>query len=765
MPITRLRRPLTRALLSVAAIALTANTASAQEGEDWGSFGVQTQWVDTKADPGDDFDRYVNGLWNDVTVMPADKTRIGAFFNLRDLSEARLKTLFDELTTTEHQAGSAEARLADAYRAFMDTDRIEAQGMAAARPYLDRIYAAKTTDDIVELFATAGYESPISVDIDADRMKSDMMTLYVGQGGLGLPDRNYYLVDNEKNRDIRKKYKELLTLLLGEAGYRDAAAAAEAVYSLEQSMALEMWDRGVRRNRELTYQRLEGDETGQIGPDGILATFLKDYGAGEADYVVATRMPPGDELLASVGIDAAEAAAKMGGGLPATLELIAKAPVATWQAYLASRFLSDHSEFLPAKIDNARFAFYGTTIRGQQEQRARWKRAITAVEGQLGEQLGRLYAERHYPPEERAAMEELVANLRTAMTANLKDLAWMGPETRIEAQKKLDAFTPKIGTPVKYKQYEGLFISPETPLANEMATERWEHHHELLKVGGPVDETEWFMHPHTVNAYYSATRNEIVFPAAILQPPFFNLSADPAVNYGAIGAVIGHEIGHGFDDQGAKVDGDGNQRDWWAPEDKANFKVLQDKLGAQYATYCPFDEGKTCLNPQLTMGENIGDLGGLSLAYRAYRLSLDGKEAPVIDGFTGDQRFFMAWAQVWRSMVREQQAREFIVTDPHSPPKYRTNGIVRNFDEWYEAFGVTPDDELYLPPEARADLVVSPVSRDRHALDPPLWGGGRSEGSDGGGVAAPAPPPPCGRSLPEGEEFPRRTANLDRLHA
>ena len=701
MSTRRFRLTIVAALLGAAALPLAA---SAQEvSDDWG-FGVKTQYIDRQADPGDDFDRYVNGLWNDQTEIPADKTRIGSFYELNDLSEARLKAMLEQMVERPQTPGSFEARIADSYRAFMDTKAIEAAGLSPARPWLDRIYAARSTDDLVELFATPGYASPIEPYVDVDRKQSDVMALYVGQGDLGLPDRDYYLVDNEKNREIRAKYKDLLVTLLGEAGYEDPANAAQAVYALETQLARAMWDRGLRRDRDLTYDRIERAAFGEVGPKGVLQNFLSAYGAGDLSYVIGTRMPPTADEIETAQLNAETIGDKLGGGLPATLSIIAQTPVATWQAWLASRFLSANAEHLPARIDDANFAFYGTTLGGQEEQRPRWKRAIDAVEGTLGEQLGRLYGEKYYPPEERAAMEDLVANLRKAMSANLAQLDWMSPQTRIEAQKKLDAFNPKIGTPTKYKQYEGLDISADDPLGNALAAQDWEHRHELAKVGGPVDKTEWFMYPHTVNAYYSSSRNEIVFPAAILQPPFFNVDADPAVNYGAIGAVIGHEMGHGFDDQGSKSDGEGNQRDWWQPADKARFKALQDRLGAQFATYCPFDNGTTCLNPQLTMGENIGDLGGLSLAYRAYRLSLDGKEAPVIDGFTGDQRFFMAWAQVWHSKVREAQARKYIVTDPHSPPLYRINGIVRNFDEWYRAFDVTPDDDLYLPPEERVRI-------------------------------------------------------------
>ncbi len=690
------------AVLSAAMIA--SAPALAEEAGDWGGFGIQTQWIDDQANPGDDFDRYVNGVWNDTVEMPADKTRIGAFISLRDLSQDRLKAILDELLVSELVPGSDEARVADAYRAFMDTQTIEEKGLAAARPYLDRIFAARSPEDLARLFASPGFASPVDLWVDADEKQSDRYALSMGQGGLGLPDRDYYLVNTEKNREIRASYIALLTALLGHAGYEDPAAAAKAVYSLEHRMAQEMWNRAARRNRDLTYNKLTVSEAEPLAPQAVLRAMMDTAGVGQADAIIVGQMPPTDEELATAGIDAAQAGALFGGGVPATLKLIGDVPVATWQAYLAAHFLSDHAAYLPAAIDEANFAFYGTVLGGQPEQRPRWKRGISAVENQVGELLGKIYAERFYPQERKTAMEELVANLRTAMAANLKDLSWMGPQTRLEAQAKLDAFTPKIGAPDTYKAYEGLTLAPDDALGNQIAAQGWSLDFMMGRLGKAVDRSEWFMFPHTVNAYYYPTYNEVVFPAAILQPPFFNLTADPAVNYGAIGAVIGHELGHGFDDQGAKSDGEGNLRNWWSAKDKANFQALQKKLVAQYNAFCPFDDGTTCINGELTLGENIGDLGGLSLAYRAYRLSLGGEDAPVIDGVTGDQRFFMSWAQVWRAKAREELARQHLVTDPHSPPKYRVNGIVRNFDEWYRAFDVSPDDDLYLPPDERVRI-------------------------------------------------------------
>lgn len=692
--------------LSAAPLSAADNPVAASDpaAADWGDFGVQTQWMEKDVKPGDDFDTFVNGKWVETTELPADRTRWGSFDELRELSSQRLHGIMDDLIASKPAPGSDAARVAAAYSAFMDTAAINAAGLKPARPYLDAIFAAKTPTDLMKLFASPGYASPLGVYVDADPKQSDVYALQAAITGLGLPDRDYYLKNDERSQEIRAKYLDYLAFVLGKAGYADPASAAKAVMSLEMRIAQADWDRAAARNRDLTYNKLSMGEFEAFGSDGLVRTFMDTVGAGRASYVIASEIPPTAEELKDAKIDAAKAQTLFGGGLPAAIKLVDEVPVAVWQAWLVAHFLRDHASVLPSDIDDATFNFYGKTLTGQPEQRPRWKRGISAVEGMAGELLGKIYAGKYYPPENKAAMEDLVANLRKAMALNLHDLSWMGPATRKEAEAKLDAFTPKIGAPDTFKEYEGLTFTQNDPLGNMMAAGKWQNDFDMNRIGKAVDRAEWFMLPETVNAYYNPPFNEIVFPAAILQPPFFNLSADPAVNYGAIGGVIGHEMGHGFDDQGAKSDGSGNLRDWWTAKDKANFQKLQDKLEAQYNAFCPYDEGKTCVNGKLTMGENIGDLGGLSLAYRAYKLSLNGKEAPVIDGYTGDQRFFMAWAQVWRSKVREEQARQYLMTDPHSPPHYRINGIVRNFDEWYRAFDVKPDDKLYLPPDQRVRI-------------------------------------------------------------
>ncbi len=689
---------------------LMAQTAAPKAGDivsaadlDFGKFGIQTQYIDRSVKPGDDFARYVNGKWADQHAIPADKTKTDSFNTLNDLSIQRIHGILDGLVAAKPAPGTDEARIANAYTAFLDVDAINARGMAPVQPYLAKIKAADTPLKLMTVFAQPGFASPIDVSVEPDPKQSDINALSISQSSLGLPDRDYYLKDDAKSVEIRAKYLDYLTFLFSKLGYADAGGTAKSVLALETRMAQAQWDRAAQRNRDLTYNKLTLQEARALGQPGEMDAMFKALGVNPT-YAVASQMPPSAQELQAAGITPEQAKTLLGGGLPATMKLLHEVPVATWQAWVSSQFLIGHASYLPSDIDNANFAFYGKVLSGQPEQRPRWKRGISAVEGQIGELLGKVYAQKYYPPAQKAAMESLVGNLRKAMAANLTDLSWMSPATRQEAEAKLDAFVSKIGAPDQYKTYAGLTISPTDALGNALSAQAWQQQDQLRRLGQPVDRTEWYMLPEVVNAYYNPPFNEIVFPAAILQPPFFNVSADPAVNYGGIGAVIGHEMGHGFDDQGAKSDGKGNLRDWWTPQDKANFQKLQDKLEAQYNAFCPWDDGKTCVNGKLTMGENIGDLGGLSLAYRAYKLSLNGKPAPVIDGTTGDQRFFMAWAQVWRQNIREEQARQYLIIDPHSPNNVRVNGIVRNFDEWYKAFNVKPGDKLYLPPQDRVRI-------------------------------------------------------------
>lgn len=668
--------------------------------DDWGSFGIDMQSQNPSVKPGDNFFEYVNGTWLDNFEMPADYSRYGSFNILREKSEQRVRNIIDEISADAPPANTIEGKIAAIYNAYMDSDAIEAAGLEPAQPYLDRINAISSHEDLAAIFGAPGFSSPVGGFVGIDAKQPDRYIFQLNQSGLGVGDRDYYLKDDERSQGIRDAYLEYLTILLSEARYDNAGDAAADVLALETRIAAEHWDRAVGRDRNLTYNKVSKDELITMGGDFPVAAVLSALGIDdETDFVVRQVTPTAQEIEDYELTD--EQLGKLGNGIPGLFAVAAETDLDTWKAYLTAHFLSDNSAILPAKIDDASFEMFGRTLRGQEEQRERWKRAVQAVEGAVGEGVGKVYAGRHFPAENKTAMDELVENLRVAMAANLTDIDWMGEDTKVEARDKLAKFTPKIGFTEKFETYDALQVSADSALGNQMAAGQWQFEDNINKLGKPIDKTEWGMFPQTVNAYYSPTRNEIVFPAGILQPPFFNLGADDAVNYGSIGGVIGHEMGHGFDDQGSKSDGEGLQRNWWTKEDSDAFKALTDALVSQYDAFCPLDDGETCVNGRLGLGENIGDLGGLSMAYRAYQISLDGKEAPIIDGLTGDQRFFMAWAQVWRTKVRDQALRQQIIRGPHSPARYRVNGVVRNFDEWYDAFDVSETDDLYLPPEER----------------------------------------------------------------
>ena len=506
----------------------------------WGDWGVDLTVMDTEVAPGDNFFMYVNGAWFDEFELPADMTRYGAFNLLREKSEQQTKFIIEDLAAEEPPTDEPEGKVAAFYNAYLDTAAIDAAGMAPAQPYLDQIAAVETREDLAVLFASPGFSSPINGFVWVDDKNPDDYIFQLSMGGLGLPDREYYLKDDEKSADIRAKYLDFLTFMLGKAGYEDAEAQADAVLALETELAKADWDRALSRNPELTYNKITLEELSEIAGDFPLSTVLERIGvAGETEFL-ATEIPPTDEELAAVGLDE-EQAAKLGGGMPAAFEIANTADLETWKAYLSAHFLSNHASVLPSEIDAANFAFYGTVLGGQPEQRPRWKRAVSAVQGSLGEAIGEVYVDRHFPPENKEKMDELVANLRDAMHANLEDLEWMGEETREKAKYKLDKFNPKIGYPPKFEHYEGLEVG-DSAFENAISAGAWGLEDNIAKLGETPDRDEWFMTPQTVNAYYNPAYNEIVFPAAILQPPFFNATADSAVNYGAIGGVIGHEM-------------------------------------------------------------------------------------------------------------------------------------------------------------------------------------------------------------------------------
>jgi len=682
-----------------------AETKPATPTMSFGTWGVDPELLDSSIKPGDDFFGYVNQQWLDANPLPDEYGRFGAFTLLGEKSVSDVKTLVDELVAKAPEARSVdEERIADVYASFLDTGAIDAAGMAPAQPYINAIAQAPDLAALVHLWSTPGYPSPLGGGVEVDAKEPTRYSVYMGSGGLGMPDRDYYLDATEKGEGIKQKYRDYMAVLFKAAGYADPEAAATAVYAFEDAIARNVsWDRTVSRNLDLIYNAFSPAQLEELAGDFPIGAMVQDMGVADTDRFIVLNLPPSEERAKELGLDEATMV-KIGSGFPGLIKLVGETPLATLKAWTIKEFLDNNSSVMPSHIDAADFAFYGTTLSGTPEQRPRWKRAVAETEDLLGELLGASYVARYFPPASKAAMDELVANLRVSLAESLDEIDWMGDETKQQAMAKLDSFDPKIGYSNDLESYDGLSVGMGTPLANRMSAQKWAWADNISKLGQPIDRTEWGMLPQTVNAYYNPLKNEIVFPAGILQQPFFGATADLAVNYGAIGGVIGHEIGHGFDDQGSKFDASGALSNWWTEADRAAFDKRGDALVAQYNAFCPLDDGETCVNGRLTLGENIGDVGGLSMAYRAYKLATAGQDVPVIDGLTGDQRFFLAWAQVWRSQQREDNYRRRLRIDPHSPEMFRVNGVVRNLDAWYEAFNVQPGDALYLPPEQRVKI-------------------------------------------------------------
>ncbi len=688
--------------LALAAPAMAQDEASTTPTMDFGEWGVGLDVIDQSVDPGDDFNAYTNGIWIATNEIPADRQRYGAFDMLREKSVVDVETLINDLVASEPAPGTTARRIVDAYNAFYDVEAIDASGLAPAQPYLGNIFAAPDLDTLVALMEQPGYSSLVSAGVGIDARNPTDYAVSIGFNGMGLPDRDYYLVDSESNLEIREAYMEYLATMLGAAGYDDPAGAAEAVYAFEHKVAELEWARQMLRVPQLTYNVLSRDELREMAGDFPIDALLEAGQFGDQDRFLASQLPPTAEEVEELDLTPAQLD-MIGGGLPAMMELLSETPLATIKAYMAVRFLGGNAAVLSSELDAVQFDFFGRTIGGREEQQPRWKRAISAVEGMLGEQLGALYVERYFPPESKAQMEELVANLSRSMNLSLDENEWMTPETIAEARNKLNGFVPMVGYPDEFEIYEGLEISADDPLGNRMSATSWAIADNLSRLGTQVDPTEWGMLPQTVNAYYSPLTNRIVFPAAILQAPFFNGEADPSVNYGGIGAVIGHEIGHGYDDQGSQFDATGTLRNWWQDSDREGFEQFTARMAGFIESFCPVDspEGPVCLRGQQSMGETLGDVVGLQMAYRAYRLSLNGEEAEVIDGLTGDQRFFLGFAQIWRGMEREESLRNRVMTANHPPGEFRLNNAVRHLDAWYDAFNVSEDDALYLSPEDR----------------------------------------------------------------
>ena len=684
---SRLSLALSLAVTLAAAPAFYAHAADpASAAPRLGSFGVDLGVRDLKVKPGDDFNRYASGQWLDSYQLKDYETNYGSFNALRDEAEAQVHAIIEELQQRKDLAlGSEAQKVRDYYASYMDRAARDAAGIAPLKPVLDRIAAIDTKAELVAAFGNTdldGTTAPVRFGVSLDRKDPDQYLVTVGLGGLGLPDRDYYLNQDARFAKIRAEYVAHIERMLGFAGVKDAKPRAEAILALETALAKPQWERAKMRDRDKTYNVV------------AFADLAKQYpGYDWAGQVKAQGMPAIDRVNV-VTPDAVQP----------VLDVIANTPMPVWRDYLAFHAIDNNAGLLSKALDDASFAFNGTVLSGQKAQRDDWKRAVAMVGGGngLGDALGKLYVERHFSPEAKAAMQALVENLRKALRSNIEQIEWMGEATKAEAYRKLATFRPKVGYPDKWRDYSSVKIVPGDLMANAIAMRRYGREDTNRRIGTKPDRDEWAMTPQTVNAYYNSTFNEIVFPAAILQAPFFDLNADPAVNYGGIGAVIGHEMGHGFDDQGSKSDFAGIQRNWWTDADRAGFEQRTKALGAQYDAFCPL-EG-TCVNGALTMGENLGDLGGISMAYTAYKLSLGGKPAPVIDGLTGDQRFFLAWAQIWKGKYRDEALVNLIKTNPHSPVMYRANGPLRNFDPWYQAFDVKPGDAMYLPPEQRVRI-------------------------------------------------------------
>ncbi len=652
------------------------------EAPSYGTWGFNLDGRDTSARPGDSFMRYANGVALDRLQIPSDRTSYGSFNLLRELSDNRVKVMIDALVArTDPVPGSDEQKIADAYRSYMDEGRLEALDAQPLQPYLAAIRAANTHDAMaVYMGQTQGQigASIFGTGISIDQKAPTRYVVSTGQSGIGLPNRDYYL----DARWAAKKalYQVYVARMLEMIGWADPVENAAAIVAFETRIAEAHWTPIQNRNRDETYNEYTIAQLAAEAPGFAWQDYYSAIGVGEVPRLIVrqdTAMP----LMAAI---------------------YAETPMDVIQAWQAFHSVDDAAPRLSRRFLDAQWEFRSRDLNGQPMQRPRDKRGISFAEGMLGEAVGRQYVSEYFPAESKAKMEELVANLRIALANRIRNYTWMSAETQAAAQEKLEKFTVKIGYPNKWRDYSALEVRPDDLFGNTERAGRFQWQYQLNRLNLPVDKDEWGMTPQTVNAYYNSANNEIVFPAAILQPPFFDPNGDAAVNYGGIGGVIGHEIGHGFDDQGSKSDGDGVLRNWWTPADKANFEALTARLGAQYDQFEPLPGFP--VQGGLTMGENIGDAAGVAVGLEAYHLSLNGQPAPVLDGVTGDQRFFFGWAQVWQSKYREDALRNQIATDPHSPAEFRVIGPVRNSDAWYDAFDVQPGDKYYLAPEDRVRI-------------------------------------------------------------
>ncbi|WP_414676547.1 M13 family metallopeptidase [Methylibium sp.] len=645
--------------------------------------GIDAPFVDPSVRVQDDFFRHVNGGWLAKTPIPADRPSTGAFLQIHETTQLQLRALIEQAAARAD--GPRTRQIGDLYASFLDEAAIEKLGAGPIEAEMKRIDAIDDRRALVAHFGRAlqvGAGAPMSFEINQDARDSTRYRAYVNQSGLGLPDRDYYLKeDDARFRDVRTQYRGYIAKLLALVGETDTEAKARAILALETELARAQWTRVELRDPVKAYNPMDVKQLMALAPQIDWPGFVGAAGAaGKADVLVVGQPSY----------------------LKALSEQLASAPLPVWKAYAKLRYAGAMAPFLGRDFVDARFAFVGTVLSGTPENQPRWKRGVALVEESLGEGLGQLYVAKHFPPEHKARMEKLVGNLMRAYRQSLEQLDWMGPATKKEAQAKLATFVPKIGYPTKWIDYDALAIRRDDLVGNVERARRFEHARQVAKLGKPVDRDEWLMTPQTVNAYYNPSLNEIVFPAAILQPPFFDAAADEAVNYGGIGAVIGHEISHGFDDEGSQYDAQGNLRDWWTKEDRARFVAKTRRLVEQYGAFEPVPGYR--LNGEQTLGENIADNSGLEAAWKGWQLSLGGKPAPVIDGLGGAQRFFYGFAQVWRGKAREAAMVQQVKAGVHSLPEYRVNGTVRNHPTFYTTFGVKPGDAMYLPPEQRVSI-------------------------------------------------------------
>ncbi len=663
---------------------LDAQGADDKKAEESVKSGIDRGFVTPDVRPQDDLFRHVSGKWLATTPIPPDRAMDGAFYQLRDQSEADLKAIIE--STVAQTDGSSDARkVGDLFASFMDEAKVNELGLKPIQGDLDRVKGVDNKNAFLRVMAElgrTGVDGVFGIGVNTDDKKSDQYIIGLSQGGLGLPDESYYRVD--KFQPIRAAYVQHIARMFELAGWSDPKGSADQVMALETRLAKNHWDRVKSRDATLTYNKKDREELAALTPGldwGLIAEGLRVPVKQVNEVIVA--QPTYFTALA---------------------EAVREVPLDDWKNWLAWNVLHAYAPALSQPFVEENFAFYGKTLTGAQELKPRWKRGVATVEGALGEVVGKLFVEKHFPPAAKVRMTQLVANLTEAYRQNIQALEWMSPETKTKALEKLGKFTPKIGYPDHWRDYSALEIRRDDLVGNLKRAAAFEIDRGFGKLGKPVDKLEWFMTPQTVNAYYNPGMNEIVFPAAILRPPFFDLDADDAVNYGGIGAVIGHEIGHGFDDQGAKYNGDGNMVNWWTDADRRQFEARSKKLIDQYSAFEPAQLPGQRVNGALTIGENIGDLGGLTIAYQAYKLALGAKPAPVLDGLTGPQRFFVGWAQVWRGKARDAELTRRLATDPHSPAEFRCNGTIRNIPEFHEAFGVKEGDKLFLAPSDRVKI-------------------------------------------------------------